>query len=166
MENPIKLIDMSKAFNRLRRKYDKCIFYNDNCFIKLQAHEMKHIQQVLSYLYMDYYNNKENKDWRGLKHSEASLCFEPNSKNAKFREQIYRATVWMLIPQFVDVRTWGGNQRMSKRYKLNPYGVKLVETLMEDTKKAQEKQQEKETGTANNYIDDEEEIEGAEDADV
>lgn len=127
MEKPkytIKLqIDSKKTLNRLIRKVDKAIYYNDNCICKLQSSEMITIDRVLTALYEDYILHKDDEEYSGIKH-----CIL--AEKIGMSKIALKATIWMLIPQFVDIRTYGRDLKIARKYKLNGNGIELVERIM------------------------------------
>jgi hypothetical protein len=95
---------------------------------------MEQIELLLTKLYTDYLAHKDDKNYKGMKHEELSEALIGRSKYRAQRMSTTRSTVWLLIPQFVNIRSYGYKQD-ARKYKLNEYGVKLVEVLIEEAKK-------------------------------
>jgi hypothetical protein len=69
--------------------------------------------------------------------ANAFIGIEGRSKIPLQRERTTKSTVWLLIPQFVSVKSHGYKQD-ARKYKINEFGIQLVNLLMEDAKKAAE----------------------------
>lgn len=150
-----KLIDIKGAFNRLRRRVRKCIYLNENCFIKLRPVEMERISVLLLALYDDHLLHKGDTKYRGIKQENLSKCFIPYNKDKNARDRLVRVYGWMLAPQFVFIRSIG-TDRDARKFKLNEYGVQLVELLIEDAKKKEENQNIAEQKVEEDVLDEEE----------
>jgi len=153
-----KLINIKQAIIRLKRSVAKCIYYNDDCFIKLRPIEMEHLTLILGHLYDAYLEHKDDATYKGMKHEELSNALIEKSKYKAQRRSTARSTVWLLIPQFVNVRSYG-YKRDARKYMLNEFGIKLVETLLEEAKKPKPVTVNKQSV----YEDDDDEFEDEED---
>lgn len=114
---------MNKAFDRMTRRVNKMIYYNQDCFCKLQPLELQVLERVLGVLYQDYLEHKDVKEYSGMK---AKIFRE----KATIGEKSLKAIIWMLIPQFVNIQTKGEGKTVARKYKLNANGIELVERLM------------------------------------
>jgi hypothetical protein len=66
----------------------------------------------------------------------------------------------MLIPQFVNIKSYGYSNSTARKYKLNQTGILLVETLIKETeKKAEDNINQNENATAVIEDDDSEVLE-------
>ncbi|MFA6089861.1 MAG: hypothetical protein WC755_08440 [Candidatus Woesearchaeota archaeon] len=135
-KNGMKVFERLGAYNRLRRRVNKCIYYNKDCFVKLKPTEMQGIETVLLTLYQDYLTNKEGyEQYKGTQTKQLAAGFDGKIKTYLAQERAVRNAVWMLIPQFVNIRTYGMGFKVARRYKLNQYGIEIVEMLMDDASK-------------------------------
>lgn len=138
MASNIKMFVKRAAFERLKRRVNKCIYYSDDCFVKLLAPEMRQISLILSRLYQDYLENKDDFDkHKGLYIDKIALALadDPEHNTRRLKTTTAKGTLWMLIPQFVHVKSYGYGQRSSRRYKLNQNGIELIEYLMKENEK-------------------------------
>jgi hypothetical protein len=117
------IVQMNKAFDRMYRRINKMIYYNPECFCKLHPKEMPVIEKILAALYQDYTEHKDDKDYAGIK-------VTPLSEMVGMTEGSLKSVIWMLIPQFVYIRTYGAGNTVARKFKLNVVGVELVEKLM------------------------------------
>lgn len=155
---PIIKIDTKKAIYCLRRPYYKSIYYNSKCNYDLQPQEIQHINSLLSYMYGNYLENKNNPKWRGANIEKLADAFMHKSERAKTRQILASKVVSKLIPQFVNVRTLGYNK--AKVCRLNDAGLLLVELLIKDAQNGgyvKDKDNNVEEKNGNNNTDDEEE---------
>lgn len=150
-------IDMKKAKQRLTRNINKCIYYNDECVIKLKRSQFMKFSHILMFLYNDYINHKEKfNEYPGMKQEDLAKSFmRPGESwdaatirigtNIKIRTLIY-----YLIPQFINCVTRGKGTRVCRLFKLNRFGIELVEEMLakqENTTPEQEGLEEDETTT-------------------
>jgi len=160
MKGDIKFVDTKQAIHRLKRRVDKCIYYNEDCFCKLKPIEMEQISVVLARLYQDYIEHKDDFDkHQGMKSEDLAKTFQTAAGTTPKDKRI-KSIMWMLIPQFVNIKSYGYSNSTARKYKLNQTGILLVETLIKETeKKAEDNINQNENATAVIEDDDSEVLE-------
>ena len=127
--------DMRKAYNRMLRRVNKAIYHSKDCWCSFHnLQEYENVCNILIALYNDYLENKEDyyKDYLGMKAGQLQ-------KILGIRIETLKGCIWMIIPQFVNVRGYGANIKKTRRFKLNKYGIEITRVLLHNKIREEEK---------------------------
>lgn len=134
MSIPIK-IDMRQAIIHMKRRINKELYYNEECRIKLRGSEMFNINIILTALYNDYLKHKDDfSKYQGIKQEDlANNIVGSNANTDKSKINRCKITLFTLMPLFVYCHSYGYGHKDCRKYKLNYYGIQLVEAIMNNT---------------------------------